>query len=53
MLFYDECLRLVRSHCALAEYGVRDVWQHKDIARNAKRWKGTVASHETKVFILK
>ena len=35
------------------KYGVRDVWQHKDIARNAKRWKGTVASHETKVFILK
>ena len=32
---------------------VRDVWQHRDIARNATRWKGRVAAHETKVFVLK
>lgn len=32
---------------------VRDVWAHKQIARKAAFWKGRVAVHETKVFVLK
>lgn len=28
------------------KYTIRDVWQHKDIARNASKWKGRVMSHE-------
>ena len=32
---------------------VRDVWQHRDIAHTAPRWKGRVAAHETKVLVLK
>lgn len=35
------------------KYTVRDVWQHKDIARNASKWKGRVMSHETSVFVVK
>ena len=35
------------------KYGVRDVWQHRDIARNATKWKGKVQAHETKVFVLR
>ena len=35
------------------KYLVRDVWQHRDIARKANRWKGKVTAHETKVFVLK
>lgn len=35
------------------KYLVRDVWQHRDIARKANRWKGKVIAHETKVFVLK
>lgn len=35
------------------KYLVRDVWQHRDIAKNANRWKGKVMAHETKVFVLK
>ena len=35
------------------KYSVRDVWQHRDIARNATKWKGKVLAHETKVFVLK
>lgn len=35
------------------KYLVRDVWQHRDIAKKANRWKGTVKAHETKVFVLK
>ena len=35
------------------KYTVRDVWQHRDIARKAKSWKGSVAAHETKVFVVK
>ena len=35
------------------KYTIRDVWQHKDIARNASKWKGNVEAHETKVFIVK
>ena len=34
-------------------YLIRDVWQHRDIAKKANRWKGTVKAHETKVFVLK
>ncbi len=33
-------------------YTLRDVWQHKDIKKNARQWQGTVGSHETKVFVL-
>ena len=32
---------------------VRDVWQHRDIAKNANKWRGSVQPHETKVFVLK
>lgn len=35
------------------KYTVRDIWQHRDIARNATKWKGKVQAHETKVFVLK
>ena len=35
------------------KHTVRDVWQHRDIARGASKWKGRVASHETKVFVIK
>ena len=35
------------------KYTVRDVWQHRDIAQRANKWKGTVAAHETKVFVLR
>ena len=35
------------------KYTIRDVWQHKDIARNASKWKGRVMSHETRVFVVK
>lgn len=35
------------------KYTVRDVWQHKDVARNALKWKGRVMPHETRVFVVK
>ena len=35
------------------KYLIRDVWQHRDIAKKTNRWKGTVKAHETKVFVLK
>lgn len=35
------------------KYTVRDVWQHKDIARNASKWKERVMPHETRVFVVK
>lgn len=35
------------------KYSVYDVWQHRNIARNASKWKGNVEAHETKVFIVK
>ena len=35
------------------KYTIRDVWQHKDIAHNASKWKGRVMSHETRVFVVK
>ncbi len=33
-------------------YLLRDVWQHKDVRKNATSWSGNVAPHETKVFVL-
>ena len=35
------------------KYTVRDVWQHKDVAHNASKWKGRVMPHETRVFMVK
>lgn len=35
------------------KYTVRDVWQHKDVAHNASKWKGRVTPHETRVFVVK
>lgn len=35
------------------KYTVRDVWQHKDVARNASKWNGRVTPHETRVFVVK
>lgn len=35
------------------KYTVRDVWQHKDVACNASKWKGRVMPHETRVFVVK
>ncbi len=35
------------------KYTVRDVWKHADISRNAARWQGKVAPHETVVLVLK
>lgn len=35
------------------KYTVRDVWQHRDIARGAIKWGGKVQAHETKVFVLR
>ena len=35
------------------KYTMRDVWLHRDIAKRANKWKGTVAAHETKVFVLR
>lgn len=35
------------------KYTVRDVWQHRDIARGATKWGGKVQAHETKVFVLR
>ena len=34
------------------KYEVRDLWEHKLIGK-AKKWKGEIMSHETKVFRLK
>ena len=52
----DEAQRISLNFASLGlngKYTVRDVWQHRDIARKAKSWKGSVAAHETKVFVLK
>lgn len=35
------------------KYTVRDVWQHKDVVRNASKWKERVMPHETRVFVVK
>lgn len=34
------------------KYEVRDLWQHKNLGKE-KKWKGTLASHETKLLRLK
>ena len=34
------------------KYKMRDVWQHKDIAKRANKWSGNVDAHETKVWVL-
>lgn len=39
--------------CLTGKYTVRDVWQHRDIARGATKWGGKVQAHETKVFVLR
>ena len=52
----DEAQRISLNFASLGlngKYTVRDVWQHRDIARKAKSWKGSVAAHETKVFVVK
>ncbi|HAG32781.1 MAG TPA: alpha-galactosidase, partial [Prevotella sp.] len=52
----DEVQRISLNFASLGlngKYTVRDVWQHRDIARKAKSWKGSVAAHETKVFVVK
>ena len=35
------------------KYTVRDVWQHRDIARGATKCGGKVQAHETKVFVVR
>ena len=35
------------------KYSVRDVWQHSYVSRSAAKWRGKVAAHETRVFVLK
>ena len=52
MLLLEEA-SLGEDGAAHGKYTVRDVWQHRDIARKAKSWKGSVAAHETKVFVVK
>lgn len=34
-------------------YTVRDVWQHKEVARKTAVWKGRLAAHETKLLVIK
>lgn len=38
------------------QYEIRDLWQHKAIEKNKRNrssdWKGSIQSHETKVFRL-
>lgn len=51
----DQPLTLTADFAALGIEGkhqVRDVWQHKQIASNAKRWKGRVKPHETIVLVI-
>ncbi len=52
----DEALTLTADFASLGlpgRHAVRDVWQHKDIASKATKWKGCVMPHETRVFIVK
>ena len=54
--YSDKPLTLTADFKALGlngKYTVRDVWQHRDIAKKATRWKGKVLAHETKVFVLR
>lgn len=34
-------------------FTVRDVWQHRDIARRASLWRGCLQPHETRLFVLR
>lgn len=34
------------------KYNLRDVWAHKEVARKATKWSGSIKPHETKVFVL-
>ncbi len=53
----DEAITITADFAQLGlstgRYTVRDVWQHKNIANKAKKWKGSVMPHETRVFIVK
>lgn len=52
----DKPLTLTADFKALGipgKYTVRDVWQHKDVARAASKWKGKVMAHEAKVLVVK
>lgn len=52
----DKQLSLTADFKALGipgKYTVRDVWQHKDVARAASKWKGKVMAHEAKVLVVK
>lgn len=52
----DKQLTLTADFKALGipgKYTVRDVWQHKDVARSASKWKGKVMAHEAKVLVVK
>lgn len=52
----DKQLTLTADFKALGipgKYTVRDVWQHKDVARAASKWKGKVMAHEAKVLVVK
>jgi hypothetical protein len=33
-------------------FDVRDAWLHQQVAKGAKKWRGMVNSHQTKVFVL-
>lgn len=41
-----------RSLGLTGKYRLRDIWAHKQIASKATKSAGTVASHETKVWVL-
>lgn len=41
-----------RSLGLTGKYRLRDIWTHKQIASKATKWTGTVAAHETKVWVL-
>ena len=52
----DKQLTLTADFKALGipgKYTMRDVWQHKDVARAASKWKGKVMAHEAKVLVVK
>ena len=42
------------ARCArvTGKYRLRDIWTHQQIASKATKWTGTVAAHETKVWVL-
>lgn len=51
----DSPLKLTADFKSLGlngKYSLRDVWQHKQVASRTTKWSGTVAPHETKVWVL-